>query len=81
MSCGLSKAMAGAAEQVDALNEHFDAAVRNSPLGELGSIAEKAEAAAQGVMDKLNDAIPSIKLPDLPFDQLPYRISLKNWQH
>jgi len=77
MSCGLSKAMAGAAEQVDALNEKFDAAVMNSPIGELGSIAEKAEAAAQGVMDKLNDAIPSIKLPNLPFDQLPLQDQMK----
>lgn len=77
MSCGLSEAMKGAADQVDALNEKFDAAVMNSPLGELGSIAEKAEAAAQGVMDKLNDAIPSIKLPDLPFDQLPLQDQFK----
>ena len=77
MSCGLSEAMKGAADQVDALNEKFDAAVMNSPIGELGNIAEKAEAAAQGVMDKLNDAIPSIKLPNLPFDQLPLQDQFK----
>ena len=77
MSCGLSEAMKGAADQVDALNEKFDAAVMNSPIGELGNIAEKAEAGAQGVMDKLNDAIPSIKLPNLPFDQLPLQDQFK----
>jgi len=77
MSCGLSEAMKGAADQVDALNESFNAAVMNSPIGELGNIAEKAEAAAQGVMDKLNDAIPSINLPDLPFDQLPLQDQFK----
>ena len=67
MSCGLSKAMMGAAEQVDALNEAIDASIMNIPgMAELDNLAATAQEAAQGVMDKLNDAIPSIKLPDVP---------------
>ena len=78
MSCGLSKAMAGAADQVDALNAKLDAAVMSAPgMGELAGLKDKVEGAAQGIMDKLDAAIPSIKFPVTPFDQLPLQDQMK----
>jgi len=78
MSCGLSKAMMAAAEQVDALNEAIDASIMNIPgMAELDNLAATAQEAAQGVMDKLNDAIPSIKIPDVPFGQLGLQDQMK----
>ena len=53
MSCGLSKAMMAAAEQVDALNEAIEASIMNIPgKAELDNLAATAQEAAQGVMDK-----------------------------
>ena len=67
-----------AAEQVDALNEAIDASIMNIPgMAELDNLAATAQEAAQGVMDKLNDAIPSIKIPDVPFGQLGLQDQMK----
>ena len=67
-----------AAEQVDALNEAIDASIMNIPgMAELDNLAATAQEAAQGVMDKLNDAIPSIKLPDVPFGELGLQDQMK----
>ena len=67
MSCGPSEAMKAAAEQVDALNAKIDAAIMDIPgMDELANLKENAESAAQGLMDKLSDAIPSINFPELP---------------
>lgn len=67
MSCGPSEAMKAAADQVDALNAKIDAAIMDIPgMSELANLKENAESAAQGLMDKLSDAIPSINFPELP---------------
>ena len=68
MSCGISESMKGVADQVDALNAKLDAAVMSAPgMGELAGLKDKVEGAAQGIMDKLDAAIPSIKFPVLFF--------------
>ena len=78
MSCGISESMKGVADQVDALNAKLDAAVMSAPgMGELAGLKDKVEGAAQGIMDKLDAAIPSIKFPDTPFDQLPLQDQMK----
>ena len=78
MSCGISKSMEAVAEQVDALNAKLDAAVMSAPgMGELAGLKDKVEGAAQGIMDKLDAAIPSIKFPTKPFDQLPLQDQMK----
>jgi hypothetical protein len=67
MSCGPSEAMKAAAETVDALNAKIDAAIMDIPgMDELANLKENAESAAQGLMDKLSAAIPSINFPTLP---------------
>tara|TARA_Y100000385_G_C13106264_1_gene648097 strand:+ start:1249 stop:1854 length:606 start_codon:yes stop_codon:yes gene_type:complete len=67
MSCGPSKAMKAAADQVDALNAKIDAAIMDIPgMDELANLKENAESAAQGLMDKLSAAIPSIAFPEVP---------------
>jgi len=78
MSCGISESMKGVADQVDALNAKLDAAVMSAPgMGELAGLKDKVEGAAQGIMDKLDAAIPSIKFPVTPFDQLPLQDQMK----
>ena len=78
MSCGISESMKGVADQVDALNAKLDAAVMSAPgMGELAGLKDKVEGAAQGIMDKLDAAIPSIKFPNTPFDQLPLQDQMK----
>ena len=78
MSCGISESMKGLADQVDALNAKLDAAVMSAPgMGELAGLKDKVEGAAQGIMDKLDAAIPSIKFPVTPFDQLPLQDQMK----
>jgi hypothetical protein len=70
--------MKGVADQVDALNAKLDAAVMSAPgMGELAGLKDKVEGAAQGIMDKLDAAIPSIKFPVTPFDQLPLQDQMK----
>ena len=59
--------MLAAAEKVDALNDQLDAAVMNIPgMSELAGLKEKAQAEAQGLMDSLAGAIPSINFPAIP---------------
>ena len=78
MSCGLSKAMKAAADQVDALNEAIDASIMNIPgMAELDNLAAKAQEEAQGIMDKLADAIPSINIADVPFGELGLQDQMK----
>ena len=78
MSCGISESMKQVADQVDALNAKLDAAVMGVPgMGELAGLKDKVEGAAQGIMDKLDAAIPSIKFPTTPFDQLPLQDQMK----
>ncbi len=78
MSCGLSKAMLAAADQVDALTAGIESKIMSIPgMAELDNLAATAQEAAQGVMDKLNDAIPSIKMPGGLFEDLPLQDQMK----
>ena len=78
MSCGPAKAITEMADQLDALNEKIDATIMDIPgMGELAGLKDKVESQAQGLMDKLNEAMPSIKMPELPFDQLPLQDQFK----
>ncbi len=79
MSCGPSKALREVAGQIDQLNEAFDAAIESSPLGKLQSIKEEAVAELNGLMDKLETAIPAtaFDLADKLFDDLPLGDQMK----
>lgn len=70
--------MKAAADQVDALNEAIDASIMNIPgMAELDNLAAKAQEEAQGIMDKLADAIPSINIADVPFGELGLQDQMK----
>ena len=73
MSCGPSQAIKDVAAQIDALNEQFDNMINESPLGKLNDLKAEAEAELNGLMGKLEAALPDIAFPsaDLPFEDLP----------
>ena len=73
MSCGPSQAIKDVAAQIDALNEQFDNMINESPLGKLNDLKAEAEAELNGLMGKLEAALPDIAFPsaDLPFGDLP----------
>ena len=78
MSCGPAKALLELADQVDALNESIDAAIMDIPgMGELAGLKDKVEGTAQGLMDKLNEAMPTIKIPTGDFGDLPLQDQFK----
>tara|TARA_X000000368_G_scaffold412493_2_gene398968 strand:+ start:2627 stop:3229 length:603 start_codon:yes stop_codon:yes gene_type:complete len=78
MSCGPAKALLELADQVDALNNQIDAAIMDIPgMGDLAGLKDKVEGTAQGLMDKLNEAMPTIKIPTGDFKDLPLQDQFK----
>ena len=59
MSCGPSEALKGMADQIDALDDKIDSLITESPLGKLNALKDQANDAVNGVMGKLENAIPS----------------------
>ena len=59
MSCGPSEALKGMADQIDALDDKIDSLITESPLGKLNALKDQANDAVNGVMGKLEGAIPS----------------------
>ena len=58
MSCGPSKAMRDLADQIDAFDDKIDSLITESPLGKLNDLKNQAGDAVNGVMGKLESAIP-----------------------
>jgi len=78
MSCGPAKALLEMADKVDALNESIDAAIMDIPgMSELAGLKDKVTSEANSLMDKLNEAMPTIKFPDKDFLDLPLQDQMK----
>jgi len=78
MSCGPAKALLEMADKVDALNESIDAAIMDIPgMEELAGLKDKVTSEANSLMDKLNEAMPTIKFPDKDFLDLPLQDQMK----
>ena len=78
MSCGPAKALLEMADKVDALNESIDAAIMDIPgMPELAGLKDKVTSEANSLMDKLNEAMPTIKFPDKDFLDLPLQDQMK----
>ena len=78
MSCGPAKALLEMADKVDALNESIDAAIMDIPgMSELAGLKSKVSSEANSLMDKLNEAMPTIKFPDKDFLDLPLQDQMK----
>ena len=80
MSCGPAQAILDVADQIENAKEAVLAEIDASPLGQLLSIKEEAEAELNGLMDKLESAIPEMAtdLAEKAFDELPLSDQMKD---
>ena len=58
MSCGPSEKLKALADQVSAFDDKIDSLIEESPLGKLNDLKSQAGDAVNGIMGKINEAIP-----------------------